>query len=164
MTHNVSLAIDLIWLTYEQKYDAAIHLRPFLVRLADNDYIDAVKNDAKKIKRDGDGSDSKFDPVKDVFGSFGHQREGIKKPMNTDPKPEQERFVKVWSLTGGVAAKLEINSIPSKKDQDFLKLCLERALDELKEIEESKLASLHETKSVGPDDLMQKSPRKYDLA
>lgn len=52
----------------------------------------------------------------------------------------KEEFVKVWSLSGGIAAKLEINSIPSKKDQEFLKLCLERALDELKEIEETKSA------------------------
>lgn len=68
-------------------------------------------------------------------------------------KQEQEGFVKVWSLTGGTAAKLEINSIPSRKDQEFLKLCLERALDELKEIEETKSAM----------DAMEKPQSKIDL-
>lgn len=96
-----------------------------VAKLLDNDYINAEKEAERKAKEKGG---QLLDFV--LSESFRHSEDPKKDPqMNL--QPGKEHFVKVWSLTGGVIAKLEINDIPSKDDQEFLKTCLERALKEL---------------------------------
>lgn len=110
-----------------------------LAKLTDNDYINAEKDEAERIKKEQEERDKK-DPFRGFFGPFFNSKPDSHISKMNPAGNAQEAFVKVWSLTGGIAAKFEINAIPSKKDHDFLKLCLERALEELKEIEEKKSA------------------------
>jgi hypothetical protein len=88
-----------------------------------NDYTGAQRNDQEK----GRFIDAAFNESLSLTDQMNAQ-------LNS--QQDAKHFIRVWSLTGGTAAKLEINAIPSKKDQEFLKLCLDRALAELKEIEE----------------------------
>jgi hypothetical protein len=108
-----------------------------LAKLIDNDYINAKTDEGERIRKEKEEQDR--NSFSGFLGAFSQKPDGVKKEMSTTAN-RQQPFVKMWSLTGGAAAKLEINSIPSKKDQEFLKLCLDRALEELKEIEENKPA------------------------
>jgi hypothetical protein len=105
-------------------------------KLQNSGDINATSEEEAKLNKEKEERGNTVD-LTDIFSNAHENRDNFKKPMNP-AKEEQGRFIKVWSLTGGTAARLEINSIPSKKDQEFLRLCLERALDELKEIEQRK--------------------------
>jgi hypothetical protein len=122
-----------------------------VAKLTDNDYINAQSEHAGKLKEE-EAQKRKFDSgFAGFFGGLTRKSNDNKQMNNNESKSQS--FVKVWSLTGGTAAKLEINNIPSKKDQEFLKLCLERALEELREVEENQ----------SPQDSPVKAQRKIDL-
>ncbi len=98
-----------------------------VAKLLDNAYINAEKEAEKKAKEQA--GKILDDPLASFFG-LQQQR----KDKDMQPENRQQPFIKVWSLSRGTTAKLEINGIPSKDDQEFLKLCLDRALKELDDI------------------------------
>ncbi len=69
-------------------------------------------------------------------------------PLLRGKKKVDSQFIRLWSLTGGITATLELSDIPSQDDQDFLKICLDRALKELSEAKKNPDTGA-ETKKLG---------------